>query len=93
MSDENVNKHREEKDVADFNDKHGLLEAMERARMRLPIDNMHTELHKRSAIYLEFMAAAFMKETGLNASEIELVTWYDPTDNAFHWKYKKSGQS
>ena len=75
----------EERDIAEFSEKSFVLESMERDA---PITGMLIELLERTAIYLEFMAAAFIKETGIKASECELVGWAD-FDGTFHWQYRK----
>jgi hypothetical protein len=62
-----------EKDIKDFADRGDFLETMRRAQELKPITVMTHELMERSAMYIEFLAAAFLKETGLNASEAELV--------------------
>ena len=80
----------EEEDIAEFNKKSFVLEGRveEKYRIDVPITDMQFKLSERTAIYLEFMAAAFIKETGIKASECELVGWAD-FDGMFHWQYRK----
>lgn len=51
------------------------------------VRNTVKEIQNRSTLYIEFLAAAFMKETGLKASEVVLVCkngideirwWFEP---------------
>jgi hypothetical protein len=45
------------------------------------------EIGDRTNIYLEFLAAAFLKETGLKASEVELVM--QSSMDEVRWFYRK----
>jgi len=53
-----------------------------------PMDNLR-ELSTRSNIYLEFLAGAFLKETGLKASEVELVMQTDPIGYTVRWFFRR----
>ena len=53
-----------------------------------PMDNLR-ELSARSNIYLEFLAGAFLKETGLKASEAELVMVTDPIGYTVRWYFRR----
>jgi len=82
-----------EEDISDFADKGDFLETLNKAQeiYYSPPEVMKRELSERSAMYLEFMAAAFIKETGIPASECELVCEQLPSINGFKiiWYFKK----
>jgi hypothetical protein len=78
-----------ENDIDDFLQKESFLKSFQWHRDNFPISDMQRSLAERTALYLEFMAAAFLKETGLKASECELVNWFDPVTETFHWEYRK----
>ena len=79
----------ESKDIQDLYMKSDLLETMEQYRMNQPIHDAVYKLMERTSLYIEFLAAAFIKETGLKASECELVSFYDPMTQSFHWRFQK----
>jgi hypothetical protein len=56
----------------------------------LPITSMMKDVSQRSSIYLEFMAAAFLKETGLKASEVDLVIHYGV--DSIHFSFEKKNK-
>lgn len=64
---------------------------MQQAQEMLPITNMTGQLMERSAMYIEFLAAAFIQETGLKASETELVMemYYDMDKVTATWHMRK----
>jgi hypothetical protein len=54
-----------------------------------PIADMMRSLNERTAIYLEFMASAFMEETGLPATRIKLVQSFklDGFETVTEWRF------
>jgi len=59
-------------------------------------DDIARQVADRSSLYLEFMAAAFIKETGLPAGECELVMTRERTPGSFDYEltfyYRKRSQ-
>jgi hypothetical protein len=49
---------------------------------------MMIQITERSAMYLEFLAGAFLQETGLRASEAELVQEIG-FDNKVRWYFRR----
>lgn len=79
----------EEKDIKDFGKKIDILKSAEIERGFMPAQNAMREIGERSSLYIELMAAAFIQETGLKASECELIYWIDPIRNLAHFKFQK----
>jgi len=79
----------EEKDITDFVDKVNMFKVPSKYESYLI--NMEQNLSERSILYLEFLAGAFLQETGLKASEAELVCTYRPTLNGVEivWNFRK----
>lgn len=63
--------------------------------MRIPTDvdiysKIARELTERSTLYLEFLAAAFLQETGLKASETEMVISYGIDKVTFSFRRREN---
>jgi hypothetical protein len=98
MSDDAQKKKQEEEDIARFAD---IGNAFQYIKQETDMDRMMRntmqEVMARSAIYLEFLAGAFLKETGLKASEAELImeTIEDPGSfsRKIKWYFQKRGSN
>ena len=53
------------------------------------IHNIASEMHRRSNIYLEFLAGSFLQETGLKPSEAELVCEQSWDKQIVKWYFRK----
>lgn len=80
----------EEEDIKEFANKGDFL-----ATLNQTIENegLFSVRHitERTNIYIEFLAAAFLKETGLKASEAELVVSYGIDKVHFSFRRKENG--
>lgn len=81
----------EEKDIADFAWKSDLFSGFENQKDLWDSTSFLRELPNRTNLYLEMMAAAFLKETGLKAVEVELVISYGVDKIVFSFKKRKDG--
>lgn len=66
-------KNSEENDIKDFEARGHLIHTVSQPQEAYPWESTLKQIGQRSSIYLEFMAAAFLKETGIPASEAELI--------------------
>ena len=79
-----------EKEIRMMPDKADFIKCMQQARDMLPVTEMMRSLNERSAMYLEFLAAAYLQETGLPASHVELVALTNPNhDYDGHMEVKR----
>lgn len=82
----------EEKDIKRFADIGDALKEMS-AVYANPMYDSESQIAERSALYLEFLAGAFLQETGLKASETELQQFvgFDETGNTvIRWRFVKA---
>lgn len=77
-----------EKDIKDFVKKSDMYEAYMKQKEFQPLGDMQRELMERSALYLEFLARAYLKETNIPASECVLVVSYGLDKIMFSYKRK-----
>jgi hypothetical protein len=80
-----------EKDIADFAKRGDFLKTMS-GMISLendPIYQTLEEVRGRSALYIEFLAGAFLQETGLQASEVELVEQHSLDGMTISWHFQK----
>lgn len=82
-----MNKSNEEKDIEDFASLGNFLEESKKPQYNILVNEHMGRMATRTSLYLEFLAGAFLKETGLKASECELVSWIDGV--VWHWEYRK----
>lgn len=78
----------EKKDIQDFVLKSKYLQEDNETTIN-DISRAVRELVDRSDLYLEFMAAAFIKEVGIPASECELVMESNPINMTTKWYFRK----
>lgn len=80
----------EEKDIRDFAVKSDMYSSYMRHKEFRPISNMQQEIIERSSLYLEFLAAAYIKEVGIPASECELVIHYGIDTIKFQYRKRQN---
>lgn len=79
----------EEKDIENFAWKGDLLGTYKHPLLEWSALLDISDLTKRTSLYLEFMAAAFIKEVDIPASECELVILYGLDKISFRFKKRE----
>jgi hypothetical protein len=77
----------DKKDIGDFNEKVDVFKNIGSSELHALYNTLES-IRERSLLYLEFLAGAFLSETGLKASEAELVQFID-FDGKVHWYFQK----
>lgn len=79
------------KDLDDFSKKMDLFSWHKEVESFEPLHQATKELSERTPLYIEMMAAAFLKETDLKASEVELVVTYGIDKITFYFQKRNNG--
>ena len=66
-------------------------------KYQMELQDMFERINSRTMLYLEMMGAAFLQETGLKASEVELIQGHTSDiktgDDIITWRYVKRGSN